>query len=374
MGTICIILPGLHAGGVENYVLRFLQYVREGDSVTVFVRSRHKGDLYELYRRTDASIHFQPIGHLNPFDWYKTYKFFVQQRFDAVCDVGGNFAGPTMLLAHLAGVPNRIAFFRRSSNAFKETTLRLAYNRWVNQLVKAHSTRILSNSQHALDFFFPKIKDDHRFGIIPNGVDYSAYQLDIDKPAARSTFELPTDRFIVGHIGRYDWSKNHETIFKVARMLKTSNCMVNFVFAGKGTDSEAFQERLKSHGIQDICVGLGLQDNLPMLYKAMDLFYFPSITEGQPNALIEAMMAGLPVLTSNIPPIQEMMPSEMKGLLLDPMNAGNASAEIVRCIEDPAYAEKFVVSADFLEQFDAERNFKRFREELIGAQESLIRT
>jgi len=365
MNKLCFILPSMDAGGVENYVLRYLrQYPIDG--VTLLIRSKNRGDLQYDYEKTNVRINTQTIGHLNIWEWFKVYRFFLECKFTTVCDFGGNFAGPIMFLAKLAGVKHRITFYRRSSNAFSESAIKLMYNTWVNRLVYRYSTRILSNSQHAFDFFFPYApKDEQRFRVIPNGVDLSVYQKECEQADTRSELNVPADRFIVGHVGRLDWSKNHETIFKVARKFKDTNSMAIFVFAGKGTDTKAFKDKLKAYGIEDVCIGLGLLDNLPVFYKTMDLFYFPSVTEGQPNALIEAMVAGTPTLTSNIPSIKEMMPPEMQKLLINPLDDQKAFTQIQQCMDDHSYLNKFKVDVAYYDTFDSSRNFGMFREELF---------
>jgi glycosyltransferase involved in cell wall biosynthesis len=362
----CFILPGLDAGGVENYLLRFLEEYPETEW-TVLARSKKQGDLYGKFLATTATILFQPIGYISILDWFKVYKYFRNEGFVTVCDFGGNFAGITMLLAYLAGVQNRISFYRRSSNAFSETPIKLMYNDWMKRLVFAYSTRILSNSKHALDYFFPCIWDhDNRFRVIHNGVNFSTYQLAISQSQVRSKLNLPINRFIIGHVGRYDRSKNHETIFKVARSLKIADQKVVFVFVGKGTDGQEFNDKLKEYDIQDICIGMGLLDNMALVYKSMDLFYFPSVTEGQPNALIEAMMSGIPFLASNIAPIQEMTPESMHGLLLDPFDSDTAANNISQCLGNVANVDIYRVETDFLEHFNQSKNFEMFKEELLG--------
>ncbi len=317
---ICFVIPGLNAGGMENYLLRFLQFIQETAQFTVLVRNGQGGDLYMEYIKTDVNIRFQKVGFFNPYNWYKLYRFFKKENFQTVCDFSGNFSGISLTMARLAGVKNRIVFYRRSSNAFKPTWFRLMYNNAMNKLVFNQATKILSNSQYALNFFFPyKSSDAKRFKVIPNGIDPDIFNITETKEEARRYFKLPLDKFIVGHVGRYDPAKNHQTIFKVAQMLIQENQAINFVFVGKGTDSPAFLEKIKSYEIEEICFCLGLQSNLPLLYKTMDLFYFPSVTEGQPNALIEAMMAGLPFVASNTSPIKEIVPVENFNQLFDPL-------------------------------------------------------
>jgi glycosyltransferase involved in cell wall biosynthesis len=173
-----------------------------------------------------------------------------------------------MLISRYAGVCNRISFYRRSSDAFEQKWYRQKYNKFVNSLVYKNSTKIFSNSEHAIDFFFPyRNPGDNRFKVIPNGIDPTTFNLRENKSEARRYFNLPPDRFIIGHVGRYDPAKNHETIFKVAKRLKSEEPNIIFLFAGRATDRGDFLDRVHFYGIEDICFCLGLQTKIPFLYK-----------------------------------------------------------------------------------------------------------
>ncbi len=365
MNNICFLIPGLNAGGIENYLLRFLSFFPDEKNFTVLVRNKKKGDLYDEYKKTGVNIRFQEVGFLNPFKWYLLYIYFKNQKFKTICDFNGNFAGIVLIIARFAGIQKRIVFYRRSSNAFKETWFNLKYNYFVNKLVYKNATKILSNSQHAIDFFFPnRCISDNRFKVISNGIKLSAYKIKETKKEARSFFNLPLNKFIIGHIGRYDPAKNHETIFMLAKKIKQDKQNICFLFAGKYTDSQEFLKRVEFHGIEDICICLGLQTRLPLLYKAMDLFYFPSLTEGQPNALIEAMAAGIPFITSNIPPIKEMIPKSVHSNLIDPLDFNSALEIINEVQQNENYSKKMIFNNEILKRFSEEETFKIFFYEL----------
>lgn len=364
-GKICLILPGLDAGGIENYVLRYLHYAKDVSGITVLSRSSLQGDLYEKYRQTGVDLHQQKVSYLNPFKWFLLFSFFKDKGFDTVCDFNENFAGIPMLMGALAGTGRRIAFYRRSSHAFNPTWYRMVYARGMNFLVYTYSTTILSNSRSALDFFFGELKSKApKLRVIPNGIDASVFNLQKDMHLLRNPAGFPKSCFIVGHSGRYDPAKNHETWFKVAEKLSRKYSNIRFVFCGKGTDSEVFLSKLKEYGIADLTDALGLVEDVPAVLSRMDLFYFPSVTEGQPNALLEAILSGLPVVTSGISPIKEMMPEALQHLLLDPSDVDSAVERIETYYKQGADYDVAALTVWAREQFDFDKNFKKFHDEL----------
>jgi len=287
------------------------------------------GDLEPNFKRSVNNIIHQPLGYLNIKNIFLFNKILKNGKFDTIIDFNGNFSGVVMLLAFRLGIKNRITFYRRSTNAYKKSFISDFYNFIVNRLVLKYSTKILSNSKSALDFFFKnKYPNNFRFKIINNGVNPKIFHSDFDKTKLRRKYGLPLDKKIIGHVGRFDIAKNHESIFKVAQKLNNSN--YHFVFCGYGTDSLSFFNKLDEYSIKDYSTCLGLKNEVEEILNTFDIFYFPSITEGQPNALIEAIMCRVPILASNIDPIKEIIPSKYLKNLVKPEDIKNAINRINR--------------------------------------------
>jgi len=201
--------------------------------------------------------------------------------------------------------------------------------------------------------------------VIPNGVDANLVTTDLSKEEARKVLGVPTNAKIIGHVGRFAEAKNHDTIFKVAaKLINELNQDVYFLFCGKFTDSEAFKAQLNHHQIADRSLPIGLTDKLPLVYKAIDIFYFPSVTEGQPNALIEAMLADLPILPSDIPSIQEMLPPDRTNISVAPKDVENTTEYLFQLLNSDIDIQVYLFREWALEYFDPEKNFNLFQKEI----------
>ncbi len=358
---ILFILPTLHAGGAENYSLRFINHYKDKFDFFVLSVNEQKGILHDKFEKAGATIIYQSIGYFSISKIQRLYKLIKSLKIDTVCTFTGNFGGIPLMTAKNAGVKKRVAFYRRSTNAFGNNYLKLLYNKLATFAVRKYATDILSNSQFAFQNFHPGYyPNDPRFIVVPNGVNWKDFDIALTKKEARKMMSLQEDNFIIGHVGRYDSSKNHPTIFKVVKKIQAQNENIKFVFCGKGTDSPEFKNTVEAAGISESVIGLGLQDNLPVIYKCFDLFYFPSVTEGQPNALIEAMLSGLPVVVSNIPPILEAIPENKHEFALSPKDSDAAASMIQKVIDDNNTAEDFVYQEWAKAKFDPEINFKLF--------------
>lgn len=368
MKSCVFFLTGLNQGGLETYLLRFLTYERYEPREfynIVWCKSGKGGELLDAYKKCSDEIIFKSFRYFSVGDYIYLYRWFKKNKVDTVCDFTGNFAGMVMLVAYLAGVKNRIAQYRGASNHFKETKGRLLYNAIVNRLVYYFATKILSNSEAAFDFFFPNHKDSKKyFKVIPNGIPDEYFAADTDsRQKKRAELGIPESAFVVGHTGRYNYAKNHETIIKVAKELCNKYDDIYFVLAGKGTDTE-LRQAVDEAGLAGKVLLLGYRRDVKELLAAFDLYYFPSVTESQPNALQEAMARGVPVLASDIAPIKECVPPDFRQKLVSPTDVNTASQRIEQLYLNRDMLKEYVLTDWAREMYSESKRFKQMLEEL----------
>lgn len=362
MKSVCFLISSLESGGTENYLLRFLRFLDRDIEVTVICKSGKSGSLEDEFKKCGAKIITRKLGYFSIKNLL-TYKNILKRDFDSVCDLTGNFAGLIMLLSKWNGIPSRVTFYRASSHRFQPSFLKNIYSNMMRGFVKLYSTAILSNSSAAFHFFFPEIHlRDERFQIVKNGVDVELFSKNYDKAFLRKKYDLPEEAYLIGHVGRWNPAKNHMTIFKVAKsLLNMANISKRtyFVFCGRETDSKLFSQKLEEFNIYNSCYCLGEQEDVNEVLKCFDLFYFPSITEGQPNALIEAMVSGLPFVASNIDAIKEAVPEEALQQLVDPLNIQSSVNKIKEAMSRESsfsHAEWAKLEYHCKERFDEFKN------------------
>ncbi len=358
---VCFLIPSLKAGGIETYLLRFLKHQSHAINATVLVRNYEKGDLFDLFKDTGAEIILKPLGYFNPLAIKSYYKLFKNQKFDTVCDFNANFAGIPMLVSKVAGVKKRITFYRQGSDHFKKSFLKQSYNKAMNRLVYKYSTAIFANSAAGLEFFFPKeYQTDNRFKVIKNGVKISDFfNIEESKLELRKQLHLPENAYIIGHTGRFTAAKNHFFLLDVLKQLINQNKNIHLVLIGN--DTSQLLPRIKELNILENCTILEYQNIIPKYLKTFDLYFFPSLTEGQPNALIEAMISGLPVAASDIPAIRECIPASAEDCLINPYNVETTVNKILEIKENP---QAYIYQKFAIESFDAELRFDEFLKNL----------
>lgn len=179
-----------------------------------------------------------------------------------------------------------------------------------------------------------------RVRVIYNGLkDWQPSSLDRD--AARRRLDLPRDAFVVAAVGRIDPQKNYRILMDAVPGLPSN---VVLAIAGEGSERNAVEARIAAEGLGERVRLLGNipRGEVPHLLKAADLFVQPSLFEGQSNALLEALAAGLPCFVSDAPGQAETIsgPAGTAGAILPTHDCEAWEAAIATACCDPGYRTK----------------------------------
>ena len=138
--------------------------------------------------------------------------------------------------------------------------------------------------------------------VLNNGIDFSRFEHALDKKTVRNREEIPQNAWVIGHVGRFNEVKNHRFLVEVFAKLHEKNENAFLLLVGNGSLQKKIEEQLSAMGLQKNYKILSERTDIPDLLNAMDLFVFPSTSEGLGIALIEAQKAGLPCVVSSAVP------------------------------------------------------------------------
>lgn len=137
-----------------------------------------------------------------------------------------------------------------------------------------------------------------------------------NKNDIRQEFGLKHDDFIVLSVGELNKNKNQQVIIKALSVLKEKN--IHYMLCGKGDQLENLRTLSKKLGLEKNVHFLGYRKNVVEICSQADAFVMPSHREGLPVASLEAMYSGLPLVTSNIRGLVDVMENGVSGYLCDP--------------------------------------------------------
>jgi glycosyltransferase involved in cell wall biosynthesis len=202
-----------------------------------------------------------------------------------------------------------------------------------------------------------KVKQD-KIRVIHNGVDTSKFQPASDKRKAKEELGFNPDDIAVLSVGRLYARKGLFTLIESMPAVVRRFPRVKFIISGKGQSNE--MKKLVSHatrlGVRDHIVFTGYfpDRKLPRLYQAADVFAFSTFYENLPFAVLEALSTGLPVVTTRVGGIPEMIEDGKNGFLVQPFNSRELSDRVVYFLEHPSAASEmaFLARKIIEERFD----------------------
>ena len=165
--------------------------------------------------------------------------------------------------------------------------------------IKLFPTVYCACSQVAGEWKYPR-SVVNKMIILKNGVDLNDFSYNHStRTDIRLKLNIPDDSFVIGHVGRFSYQKNHEFLIDIFEKVLEINSNAVLMLIGDGENKKEIELKIKELGIASKVRLCGLVNNVNDYMQAMDVFVLPSRYEGLPIVGVEAQASGLPVITSN---------------------------------------------------------------------------
>lgn len=166
----------------------------------------------------------------------------------------------------------------------------------VRPLFEHYYTDAIACSKEAGEWMFK----NKPFRIINNGTDTSRMAFSsTERHLARAELGISDDTIVIGHIGYFNYQKNHPRLIEIYRTVLRKNNNTKLLLIGDGGERPNIEKMVQTYGISDKVIFYGQSDNVPRLMSAMDVFVLPSHFEGFAVVLLEAQASGLNCVTSS---------------------------------------------------------------------------
>jgi glycosyltransferase involved in cell wall biosynthesis len=174
-------------------------------------------------------------------------------------------------------------------------------------------------------------------------------------------------RFIAVLANMYSRVKGHTCLVAAARIVCASEPHAIFLLIGDGPERRQLEAQVRDAGLDNNIVFLGRRTDIPELLACCDLSVMPSESEAFPNALLESMSAGLPVVATNVGGSTEIIENGINGMLVPPGDPEKLAAAVLLLLRDSRLAKTLAQAGQnhMQEQFSFER--------LMGALEQLYK-
>ena len=331
-------------GGQEIRILtETLGMIQRGHDVTLLCPPEAR--ISEEARLLNLPVVALPIGRKNLKGLLALYRWLSGNHADVINTHSSTDSWLAALASKLLKIPPPMVRTRHISAAIPKNFP----TRWLYQTATSHIITTGGNLRRQLI-------DDNKYDpahitSVPTGIDLKHY-IPGDKNSARSKLGLPECRAVIGIVATLRSWKGHRYLIQAFSMLVDPG--LRLVIVGDGPVRESLKQQINELKLDAQVFVVGNQrDVLPWLH-AMDVFVLPSYAnEGVPQALMQAMACGLPVISTPIGSITEIIENGVNGILVEPLNVTELHDTIRRVLADSEY--RYELSTKALES--ARKNF-----------------
>jgi glycosyltransferase involved in cell wall biosynthesis len=276
-----------------------------------------------------------------------------------------------------------LKFFGFTKTAYRTVHIRKEWHRgkWTWFLYPVFIRRIFPNylnteigvSKAVCNYLvdrLPNKANSSKIHLIYNGIDINKIKGESKNPISDiDTAKKRPNEFLIGCVGRLAEQKGYPYIFHAMPKLihQIPNCTLQI--AGDGELKTELIDMVDNLGINKNVRFLGLRDDVPSLMEQWDLFVLPSLWEGLPTVVMEAMICGVPVIATDIPGTDELVINKHTGLLVPIKNPNYLADAILELYRNPNFANQMVKHAsELVEKFSmhniANQYYQLFRSHL----------
>jgi len=316
--VVCCFGPKMEVG---------IEIEKAGIEVVALNRRRYNkfsaGIIFDLYRlMKDRNIHV-----------LRTHKY------------RANFYG--RIAGALAGVPVIVA---SEHNIYRDEKERRLIRRISNKILSMVTDKMVTVSDAIRkDILRYDRVSPSKVMVLHNGVDTERFKPGVNFGDVREQHALSKDDVVIGFVGRLVINKGLNYLIEAFALLKDS-CNAKLLIVGDGSLMEELKKQAKDKGLEGSVIFTGLRRDITDILSTIDLFVLPSIKEGLPNSLLEAMAMSKPVVATAVGGVPEIIEHGATGLLVQPADRDGLAAAIKTVIDNPLMAKNMGIAArDFIE-------------------------
>lgn len=311
--TICQVLHSLQVGGAEMLAARLARQLG-GSYRFLFVCLDHLGTLGEELRAEGFPI--EVLNRRPGLDWRSTFRLARLLRREQVDLVHAHQYTPFFYALAARWLGRRIpVLFTEHGRHLPDYPRRKRI--LANRLLLSRRDRVAAVGESVRQAVITNEGiAAERVGVIYNGIDLEAFANGHrDREGARRAMGVDPNDLVVIQVARLDYLKDHLTAIRALERVAAQRPQVRLVLVGEGPEREKIEAEVHQRQLASHVRFLGLRSDVARLVPAADVFLLTSISEGIPLTVIEAMAAGLPVVSTRVGGIGEIVVEGSTGLL-----------------------------------------------------------
>lgn len=196
--------------------------------------------------------------------------------------------------------------------------------------------RVIAVSKGNLDLLVQKYgMPREKMTVIHNGIDCSKYRSDAQATGSlRDELDISTGSIVLTCVGRLAEQKGQKYLVAALDILAKEGTPLILLLVGDGPLKDSLQQEAADRGIAGLLRFAGFRNDIPAIFGVTDIFVLPSLNEGFPLTLLEAMAAGKPIVATRVTGTTEALVDGETGLLCSPASPEELAKKILMLIND----------------------------------------
>ena len=230
----------------------------------------------------------------------------------------------------------KIISSKHNDDDFRNKSYIKYLNKWLNK--KVSKVIVISEALKQFSIEVEKI-NLNKIIVIRYGLDN--FELKVKNKNLRKQLGYTDKDFVFGIIARLTEQKGHIYLLEAFKKISTKHKEVKLLIVGDGHLKNHLKDIVEKINLKNSVHFLGIREDTPDIYNAIDAFIHPSLWEGFGLVFLEAMSFSLPIIATNVSAIPEVVEKDRTGVLVKPKNSEELFAAMEVFIKDKALAKKY---------------------------------
>jgi glycosyltransferase involved in cell wall biosynthesis len=333
MMRVAMVVDSLRVGGAQKLVAAFASHASEYGITPVVISLREERAAAVVGAIQTAGVEIITMSAPTLFDRARLSRlidFFHHERIDLVqthlfySNILGTYA------AHKAGIPV-IA-------TLHSITQRKDWKDWIRQHIEDYCLRHYATRILAVGNMVAQVHEGKHgrriLDVIPNGIPQPQPIEGTERERLRKEITGNGSKTIIVTVGRFARAKGYEDMIKAFSLLKQKDIDPVLLMVGSGSMFNSIKEEISNQKLTQSVVLAGERHDVPQLLASSDVYASSSHREGLPLAVLEAMMAGLPVVATSVGDIPNVVTNET-GVIVPPHQPELLAAALEDLVKHP---------------------------------------
>ena len=347
------IVSKMNMGGAENFIMNMYRNINR-DLVQFDFITHGNGIFDEEIKELGGKIYYlKYINKIGPFLYKKQLKEFFEQHseYKIIHSHVNQTSGVILDVAKKCGIPVRIAH-SHSTNTLSNLLIK-QYKKILQRRLNLVANIKLACSDEAGKWLYGNTD----YTVIKNAIDTEKFKFSKEsREKIRNSLNIGENNILLGNIGRLEKVKNQEFLLNLLCEIRNIDDNYILILIGDGSLRKEIETKIKDMNLTNKVLLMGNQKNINEFYSAMDVFVFPSLYEGIPLTLVEAITNGLPIYCSNNISHEFEKQKNVNYLSID--NVENWTNKILNTSKE---LERNKVNNEFIKSYDIKKEAEKLQ-------------